>query len=187
MMNINATQFAGLLSFGVAAAFCYRAWRATRQETHLWAFVSLLYVLIAADTVLGARYHVSNLIRAALRYLEVYQDRRLWQAVIVICLMGLIWGLLRAGFHAGRHQEKNMLQAISLSLLAPVFFALEVTSLHGVDAVLYHRAGPLLVIGWIWVALAALTVMQACRVPSKHFGFKWEGRKVKKGWERSDQ
>jgi hypothetical protein len=161
MMDVNATQLVGFLSFGVAAAFCYLAWRARRGVSSLWGWVTLVYILMTADTVLGTRYIISDAVRTVLKSSETYQDRRMWQAGIVICLLMLAGILLRLGFRSGRPQRKGTSSAVFLSLLAPLFFVLEATSLHSIDAFLYHPAGPVLLVGWIWMALTFLTAVQA--------------------------
>lgn len=156
MMDVNATQLAGVLGFGSAAIACYSAWRRP-ATTRVWGWICGLYVLMAADVLLGGRYVLSDAVRDGLRALEAYDDRRLWQSglvgALVLVAILLLWRA-RAGLGP---------RAVWLSLLAPVFFLLEATSLHAIDAVFYQRAGPVLVIGWLWGGLAVLTTVCARR------------------------
>ncbi|WP_227271831.1 hypothetical protein [Roseobacter weihaiensis] len=157
MMDVNATQLAGVLSFGIAAIACYSAWRRGAAAARLWGWISAIYVLMAADVLWGGRYMLSDAVRGGLRALEAYDDRRLWQSGLVVALLlvaALVLWRARAGLGP---------RAVWLSLLAPVFFLLEATSLHAIDAVFYHRVGPLLGIGWLWVGLAVLTTVCARR------------------------
>ena len=52
---------------------------------------------------------------------------------------------------------------IAATGFALALFLVETISLHAFDSFLYQKAGSLLVIGWIWMALASVTAIEALR------------------------
>jgi hypothetical protein len=45
--------------------------------------------------------------------------------------------------------------AASITIAVSALFAIEMVSLHAVDAVFYRPIGPVLMLGWVWVIAAA--------------------------------
>ena len=131
---MDATQWAGVISFGLASLICLVT--ACRP----WPLLSMANACFAAECALGLRHGLHNAVAAAMA-------------------LGLgIASLLRQRTDkAGRPRNA----AATTTLLSALLFVLETISLHDIDAVLYRPAGGLLVIGWLWLLLGAVTVAGA--------------------------
>jgi len=156
MYQFNPTQVVGLLSFGVTAALCFAVWRSAQNVKSTWAWLAIAYAAMAIDVILGGRYLISKTLRTMLKSADLYQNRRFWQIVVIILLLALVVAITRKMLSISRHQSDIIKKAIYATVLTLIFFIVESISLHKIDAILYHKAGPILLIGWIWATLATL-------------------------------
>ena len=156
MIQINATQLLGLLSFGTAAVLCYKTWRQTKATTSTWGWLTIAYLVMAFDTVSGGRHLVSNAIRMVLKTIDFYTDRKFLQMAVTVCL--LILAVFVAGYflRIWFRQKEGTRMATYVTFCALLLFIIETISLHKIDAILYQQVGPVLLIGWIWTAFAVL-------------------------------
>lgn len=150
---MDATQWAGVLSFGLASAVCLVT--ACRP----WPLLAIVNGCYAAECVLGWRHGLHNAAIAAMG--EYYSGRTSIQMVLIAIALGLgaIFILARRTDPAGRARTA----AATATLVTALLFILETISLHDVDAVLYRPVAGLLIIGWLWLLLGGATIVGALR------------------------
>ncbi|MBJ7499706.1 MAG: hypothetical protein JHC57_08135 [Sphingopyxis sp.] len=145
---MDATQWAGVFSFGLAAAACLVA------GCRPWPFLAIVNAGFAAECALGWRHGFHD--RAVAAMGDLYSERTPAQLLMMVVIMGLAAiGLLRLRDRSGTRRHSG---AAKVTLLSATLFLLETISLHGVDALIYRPATGLLVIGWLWLLLGGTTV-----------------------------
>lgn len=148
-MQINSTELAGLLAFVPAAfASALATGRAAMRERRGWTALACIYALLTVEILASTRHHVDRLIVGWLRAAHVYPERRPAQAAVIILLVVL--GMLAARY-VMRGASGRLRLATGATIAVVVLFIVESVSLHAVDAVLYRAAGPVMLIGWLWL------------------------------------
>lgn len=168
MDQINSTQLAGLIGFGATALLCARATWCQRPARNLWLALSIFYSLIFVDVVAQLRHLVRVEIVVTLKALGVYGDRRIAQMALLIGL-----GLIAAFFSLRLLIRMRGLTASARiafvgAMLVLSLYVLELISLHAIDALLYRQTGPMLLIGWLWLASSAISAAAAVAAVKKH-------------------
>lgn len=122
-----------------------------------WLVLAALLAAMAVSIATDAHWIVHDRVRAMLMNQGVYGQHLLVQMAITLvgaaltALLGL-WIIRR------RHGAHRWATLATLALAA--LFGVQALSVHGVDAVLGRRLGPLMVVGWLWTA-GALTITLA--------------------------
>ena len=161
--DINATQLAGLLAFGVAALACVRAAKALQQR--LWWKLAGASAGFALEAVLGLRHRLRAAIDIWLQGEGWYDSRTPVQVgLLVLCALLLAWALW--GLAGLRHAGVHARVAATACAVALCLFVIEAISLHGVDSLMYANIGPVRVVGCAWVVLAGATAWAAWRAPA---------------------
>jgi len=167
MDQINSTQLAGLIGFGSAALLCARAvWR-QKHARSLWVSLAIVYSLMFVDVVAQLRHLIRVEITDILKALGVYGDRQSAQTALLVGL-GVV-----AAFFSLRLLIRMRTMALSaqFAFVGIVFvfalFGLELISLHAIDAILYRQTGPLLLIGWLWLAGSGISAAAAMAAGKK--------------------
>ncbi len=148
---MDATQWAGLVAFGSAAAACLSL------RVPSGRILAAVNGCLAAECALGFRHGIHDRVIALLG--DYYPERQPFQIALVLiaALTGLI--LLARRWRGARKTSVNVsLIATGAALL---LFAVETISLHALDRLLYRPAGPVLFIGWLWIATGSLTMVSA--------------------------
>ena len=154
---MNATQLTGIVAFGAAALLCFRA---------RWVQIGAINAVFAIECVFGLRHRIHDL--AVQLMGPLYAERGGVQIVLIGLALALLAGsgiLLLLSKH--RLVPANVTAA---TLLAVALFSIEVISLHAIDAVLYRYVGDVMVIGWLWLALALVIAIGALRAKSRKGG-----------------
>lgn len=148
---MDATQWAGLVAFGGAAAACLSLRGPSGR------ILAAVNGCLAAECALGFRHGLHDRVIALLG--DYYPERQPFQIALVLiaAFTGLIL-LARRGRRARKTSASVPLIATGAALL---LFAVETISLHALDRLLYRPAGPVLVIGWLWIATGSLTMVSA--------------------------
>jgi hypothetical protein len=162
LTDINATQIAGIVAFSAAASTSFAAAWAVPRTRILWAALGALYALAAVEVVADWRHRLSVDVGNLLRSAGAYADRRLPQALLIILVVLLM--LLLARSIARRRGRRSWL-AIAAAAATAILFLIEAVSLHWLDLAVYHRAGPLMIIGWLWL----LSGFAACAAAAASF------------------
>ena len=157
-MNLNnATELLGMLVLAAAALGCFAVWR---RSGGIWGALAVLYLLLGAEVLLSGRHLLSGVLRDAVRGSTFYEERT---GVIALLILALLVGVLVFFcFWLIRRTAGAPAKLAMLAGLGMVFvFALELTSLHRMDALLYRPTGPVFAVGWLWAGLSGITVIAA--------------------------
>ncbi len=157
-LQINPTQFTGLLAFGGAALACAVAARASSDRRWWWlAGVSSICMLEAG---LGLRHRAHDLVDVLLRAGGWYDARSHPQVFLLVIVAVLAAGAL-GWLSSLRATTSEIRIGAAASVGALSLFGIEAISLHAVDALMYTSIGPVLAIGWAWAALALIIAAAA--------------------------
>ena len=146
---MNPTQLTGTIAFLIAALVC--AWRGRG-----WRFPAVTFAVGVLELQLGARFGIHNAVEGAIIDAAApYADKHHVQyGLIAIAVAAGVFVLRGAG-------RMTLSQACASALIA--LTVIETISLHAIDHVLYTRIGSVMLIGWMWAALAVGAVAGARR------------------------
>ncbi|MBJ6122756.1 hypothetical protein [Sphingomonas mollis] len=157
MPQINWTQTAGLTGFALAAIFC---WRAAGRQRGPWRLLAIFYAVLCGEIVAGIRHTLLRTMGGIFGLGSYYMDRRPVQLAALAILIGLaVWLAWRTMRTAARRPGARPARIVAL--VAAGLFAAEIVSLHQVDAVMYRRIGPVMLIGWLWLACGVVAAIIA--------------------------
>ena len=167
-LGTNPTQVAGALSFTLTTLACLNAARgSTSREARAWKVLSFVNALFLLEVLVGFRFRVLEFARTALKQDCLY-DRlhgRVQGMVVVAVATGAL--LLVTIFLFSRSMPGGAARlAVSMTVVIFAFFAIEMISLHQLDALLYRPSGPFLMIGWVWIAAATVICFATLHRPS---------------------
>lgn len=175
-MQINSTELAGVFAFApptFAAIVAFgQASRNKYSTRRSWAVIALVYAILCVEVLARTRYVIGDEIRDFLRQNGVYSERRPVQAATLLVLV-VFAALIAIYFARSAANRAHAIASASAVVVIALFFA-ESVSLHAVDGILYARAGPVLLIGWLWLACGwfttAAAAAQAARVSASRTG-----------------
>ena len=156
---MNATQLIGIVAFFGAALACATAAFRKREGRKVWITLAFMHLAFSIEVLVGFRHRVHNLAVSGLLADGIYGQR----AEIQLPLIGLL-GLVLAAVAVmilTRLRNANARQKLAVALAAALvaLFTIETVSLHAIDAILYRPVGPIMLIGWIWLAACAATIL----------------------------
>ena len=153
-MQINSTQTAGLLAFVPATVIAAIAfWRSRHggwARGGPWAPITAVHASFAIEVIAGGRHRLNSALGSWLKADGLYDDRRTAQAVLII--VAVLLAALLLGHMARKASTRLQSLAIGATGAAALLFVVESISLHAIDAALYRFVGPVLLIGWLWLA-----------------------------------
>lgn len=169
-MRINWTEIAGLMAFAPAAIASTAAAATTpklqRFKRRWWTVVAGVHAILTFEILTNNRFAMGNAIRGVLRNAGVYQERRPFQAAVDGCIgiiaLFAVWRLARSA------PDSWSALACGTTAVAFAIFVAETVSLHSVDTFFYKSLGPILFIGWMWLACGATTGFAAFRSASAY-------------------
>jgi uncharacterized membrane protein len=162
--QINSTEIAGFLAFVPAALTSSLASFRTRNraDSRIWAIIAAVYYLLAIEILANTRFIGEDLLRRLLRDTNEYAARRPPQAAALLAVMALT---IVVSVAIVRRVPGRITRFATLATIAVVeLFICESVSLHAVDAILYAPAGPIILIGWGWLAFGWSTTLAAASV-----------------------
>ena len=150
---MDATQWAGMIAFGGASIVCLwmRHWP--------WSLIGGLNLAMAIECGLGIRHRAHNF--AIVMLGPFYLNRNGLQIGLIFIVATIVF--LTTLLLLNRSDGRAPATVIAATGFALALFLVETISLHAFDSFLYQKAGSLLVIGWIWMALASVTAIEALR------------------------
>lgn len=164
LIGTNPTQVIGVLVFTAAALACSGAARRTSgRAAAVWKALMVLQFVFVAEVVFGLRHRIHDLVDAMLQAQGWYWQRQPVQQALVLATAGLA-ALGLVAVSRLRHLGQATSVALVSTFLVGVLFALEMVSLHRIDALMYHRVGPVMLIAWLWAAGAATVGCCSLRV-----------------------
>lgn len=140
---MNSTQLLGIVGFGLAGLLCLGVRRTP------WIVMGLISLFYSLECVMSWRHQLHIAANAAMG--SYYAER--WPLQIALIAGGSIVAAILAAILLGTNRDRAARVAMTGTLMATALFALETISLHEIDAILYSRIGPVLLIAWIWLAL----------------------------------
>lgn len=146
--NTNTFGIWALASAAVASASLRRS---------SWLILAALLAAMAIVIATNVHWIIHDRIRAILITDGIYADHaRIQMAITLVGALGAacagLW-IVRAGRGVQRGAWLTTLALIGL-------FCIQTLSVHGVDALLSMRLGPMMLIGWLW-GMAALMILLA--------------------------
>jgi len=163
------------VGFLVAAISCFIAMIATldarrhgdkRVAPALWLLLAGANLLMLLELQAEYRWEFVTEMRQWLRQTDSYEGRRSAQTVVLLIAsvpitLAALWAVVLAARAGGAAAI-----AAAATLAGMGLFALECVSLHIIDKALHRPIGPVMLVGWVWLATAALTTYTAWR-PSR--------------------
>jgi hypothetical protein len=112
--------------------------------------LAIAYALMTVEVLFGGRHNLAIYAKKIMLSFDSYEDRRGPQAVILGTAIAAALIVVARVILASRHLSRNERVALVVMLCEVFLFVIESISLHGMDRMLYHQVGPILLIGWFW-------------------------------------
>ncbi len=155
-------QIFGCSAFLVAAVLCGLASRSSGKHSNaLWKALAAANAVFALEVLLGLRYLLHDGVNDILRALGLYASRASLQVVLLLLLVGLAMACGMAISRSRGIANRAVTVALIGAAVEAAVFLVETVSLHGVDAVMYASAGPVKVIGILWLIASSLVIFGA--------------------------
>lgn len=156
---LTPVRASGMAAYLVAAALCGVAWvraRRDKQIARLTVILGILNTALFFDIVFDWRWKLHDLLEGQAMANHWYNQRH-WPQAGSLTVLGVL--LLVGMGAAGRRFSSNpgVVLAIWGALLSIGAWSTEVISLHAMDAVLYHRIGPLMTVNFVWMLACTMT------------------------------
>lgn len=152
-MQINWTLVAGFAACSLAAAASWDAGTAARERRGPWRVLACVYVVLLAELVAETRFGVAAAIDAALPG----ADKHAVQVGLALAMLLAAAGALVAVLRAARRVRWFAL-AGPVAVAMAGLFGVETLAVGPVGVLLYRPVGPVLLIGWLWLAIGAAAV-----------------------------
>lgn len=163
LADTNPTQITGVLAFAASAGACVLAARRTSgRATSAWKVLGLLQIVFVAEIVFGLRHQIHGSVDAFLQDRGWYQGRATLQHGLLVGAL-LVGGAGLVSVLRWSRSNRAAAPAALASCVVVALFALEMISLHAIDALLYLRIGPVMLIALLWAACATVVVRNGSR------------------------
>lgn len=165
---LNPVKAGGMAAYFVAAISCAVAsFKAvSRRISRLAAVLALLHAAWFLDIAFDWRWRLYSALQGRAVAQRWYDQRHGPQeAMLAILAVLLLAGVIAARRHFPSPPGAAM--ALEGSLLSIGCWATEIISLHATDAVLYLRAGPLMIINFVWILACLVTAAGILRAASR--------------------
>jgi hypothetical protein len=158
---LTPVRATGMATYLVAASSCGVAWVRVRRDkgrSRLALILGILQTAIFLDIAFDWRWKLYDLLRSRAMANQWYNQRH-WPQ---IGMLALLTALLLIGIGIARRRYPSAAGAVLATegaLLSIGCWSTEVISLHATDALLYHRAGPLMIVNFVWALACTMTVI----------------------------
>ena len=158
-MQINSTQAAGLLAFipaaAAAGAACWAIGRNGRDSRRYWGAMAAIHLILTIEIIGSFRHRLNQVIGGWLQADGLYGERRPAQAMVIV--VTLLLALALTALILRKAPTRAQALAAGATAGAVLVFTIECISLHAVDAYFYRPVGPIMAIGWLWLACGWMT------------------------------
>ena len=129
-----------LLYYGTGAVAFVAAWKSRRTpDALLWLVIGLSVLMLGLLREVGASQNVVSHLSAAIRALDLYDYRRVFQ-VIAVCGFGLLFWILLKRVRSGNLNVSAPVAVATASTLCLASYGIaRVSSLHWTDIAFDHR------------------------------------------------
>jgi hypothetical protein len=155
MYQMNATQVIGIAVFLLVALMCIRTYLVSVPHRPIWAILAFVIAGLTAEVIFGGRHQLTRVIGKTLKAVGFYDGRWGWQFALLVGLLSLTIMVIWLVSPMLRNSQPMARLAAFLASTLMLLFGIEAISLHSVDAILYNKVGPVLLIGWVWAGLGA--------------------------------
>ncbi len=155
----NPTQAFGIVFFSFAALGCAFAMRIA-----FWRWLAVLYLLFAVEIGLGGRHLFHLKVNDVMQSVGIYADRAIVQWILIAVLISvLLLFLSRYRASLGMISYGALWRSIAgvATGLLLLLFVIELISVHEIDAFIYQTLFGVMLIGWMWAALAIVVASAA--------------------------
>jgi hypothetical protein len=158
VISISPTQEAGIVSHLVAAVACGAAWAKSNLRNRLTATLGLLELFLLFDCVFNWRWLLHGFLVKTAMQLSVYDERTLPQEALTT-LLSIATLVAAAAATKDSWYRPGACLAICGGLISAGLWAIEVISLHAIDAILERKVGPILIVASLWTVSSALVML----------------------------
>lgn len=147
------------MAYAAAMVACVFTWLRAGRDLLLKRLAAVLAIAEAAlffDVMFNWRWAIHGWLESQFQAHSLYDRRRgVQEAILALLTLAVLLVLRRVFRHLrGRPWAVSAAFCASLSL---ALWCVEVISLHQIDRILYAKAGPMMVIAWLWLLLCLLT------------------------------
>jgi hypothetical protein len=153
----NPTQQTAFVAFAAAAVTALLC-----GGTRGFRVIAGAQALFACEIAAGWRFVLLAAERRLFTHFADYGARGAWQMIVVgFVVVALLMVLPVVTRHLLRGGDRRLKTAALATIVTALSFGLELLSWHPLDALLYRMIGPLMVIGWLWLACAICVAAMA--------------------------
>jgi hypothetical protein len=157
---MNPVKASGMAAYLVASLSCGVALvtAGNKRISRLAAFLGILHAALFFDIAFDWRWKLYGWLQSQVVAQQWYGQRHWPQVGMLVILAALLLVGVIAAWRRFPSPPGAVL-ALDGSLLSIGCWSTEVISLHATDSILYHRAGPLMIISFVWILACMMTVI----------------------------
>ena len=157
--GLSATRILGLTAYGIALVVCLAksVGRGTKGGwRRLYWTLTLAELGLLLDIAFDWRWKLHDLFMHAAMAEDVYGERRMPQRLALVLVTAVTAGVAAWVLWKLR-SRRGVALAAAATVLSIALHGVEMISYHGMDAILYRMAGGVMVVSFLWAALALVT------------------------------
>jgi hypothetical protein len=158
-VGLSATRILGLAAYAIALAVCVGKARSERPMSigrRIYLALSLAQLVLLMDIAFNWRWKLHDLFMHAAMAEDIYGERRMPQRLALV-LIAVVAAAVAAWILWRLRPRRGAGLAAAATVLSFALHGVEMISYHGMDAILYRAAGGVMVVSFLWAALALLT------------------------------
>jgi hypothetical protein len=158
-VGLSATRILGLAANAIALAACVVNARSERPRSkwrRIYLALSLAQLVLLLDIAFDWRWKLHDLFMHAAMGQDLYGERRMPQQLALV-LVAAVAATVAAWILWKLRLRRGAGLAAAATVLSVALHGVEMISYHGMDAILYRMAGGVMVVSFLWAALALLT------------------------------
>lgn len=179
---LSPTRLTGLIAYSASLSACMARWLLNRKSFSrdgLFAVLAAVQFCLLIDMALDLRWKLHEFWMQEAMSMGVYGLRRMPQAVAMAILLFMVVLAVVAIRRRLRGRTGAEL-ALTGTLLSATLWCFEWISFHWLDQILYHSAGPVMVVSVLWIGLAIVTCLGAWLDGVGHFSKQPPGQDASK-------
>jgi hypothetical protein len=157
--GLSATRILGLVAYVIALTVCVVKARSERPVTgwrRIYLVLSLAQLVLLLDIAFDWRWKLHDLFMHAAMADDVYGQRHMPQRLALVLVAAVAAGVA-AWVMSKLRTRRGVGLAAAATVLSVALHGVEMISYHGMDAILYRMAGGVMVVSFLWAALAFIT------------------------------
>jgi hypothetical protein len=157
----SLTHETGIAAYSLAAASSAVAWIRARDNpktARFAAFLTIAEVALLFDIIFDWRWALHSFMLRQSMERNIYVYRRVPQTIILFILTAVVlfgFGFIKRQLH-GRNGALIATWGLLLSISC---WCVEIISLHATDLILYHFAGGVMIVAFLWIVACIMTAV----------------------------